>query len=176
MEEPPLVRISDYGRRSQAVAASVGAGAATRTLARRCRHAGQGLARKSGKQGRELFRREFALRHEDRRTALREKAGVGRLVVVHGVRIWNEHARDAGRRDLRDGAGPGAADHEIRVRIARGHVLDEGHELGLDARAPVMLSERLDVHVSRLMRYARSCANIELSERSGYRFIQHLRT
>jgi hypothetical protein len=61
-------------------------------------------------------------------------------MVIHGVGIGHQDGAEAGRRQFRDGQGPGPADHHVRPGIGGAHVLDEGSHLGLHAGGCVGLA------------------------------------
>ena len=67
----------------------------------------------------------LALRNQHRRARFGEKARVVRLVVVDRRGKRHQNARHAGGRQLRDGERAGAADDQIGLGVARGHVVDE---------------------------------------------------
>jgi hypothetical protein len=56
-------------------------------------------------------------------------------VVVDREGERHEQRRGADGRDLGDGAGAGAADHQVGVGIGLRRVVDEGRELGLTPAA-----------------------------------------
>ena len=73
----------------------------------------------------EFFRRQFALRDAPARTGIRQHIGIGGLIVVHRMRSGNKDRGAADHRQLADGARAAARDHEMRLRHARGQIVEE---------------------------------------------------
>src|SRR5205807_266329 len=73
----------------------------------------QVVALEGVQEPRELLRRDVALLHEPAAAGVDQELRVAGLVVVHGVRERDEQRGRAHRGELGDGAGPGAADHEV---------------------------------------------------------------
>ncbi len=115
--------------------------------------------------------RQFRLRQQDRSAALGEELRVRRLVVVHGVRERHQHARDAARRELRHGHRAGAADHQIGRGVTPCHVVDECHQLALDARRGVAGAQRIEMLLARLVHHPRALRLGQQRERLGQRIV-----
>ena len=91
-------------------------------------------------------RRELRLRNLQRRAGVDEKLRVGALLVGDRAGQRHDDRADADRGELGDGDRAAAADDEVGLGVARGHVVDEGDALGVDAG------------VARTRRAARRCA------------------
>jgi hypothetical protein len=85
----------------------------------------------------QALRRELGLGHQPSAAGLGEGPGVGGLMVVGGCGKRHQDRRPAGGGQLRHGGRAGPADHQVGVRQALGHVVEEGGEGGRQAAAPV---------------------------------------
>ena len=100
---------------------------------------------------------ELGLRHHDRaRRASTRKRAFARLLVGDRARQRHDDRADADRGELGDRERAAAADDEVGLRVARGHVVDERHALGVDAGLRVRGAQRVDVPLAGLMHDARA--------------------
>jgi hypothetical protein len=93
----------------------------------------------------QAFGREVALLHQPAAAGIDEEAGVGGLVVVHRERERHEQRGGADGGEFGDGAGAGAADHQVGVGEGLGRVVDEGREVGLHAGRGVVGAQFVDL-------------------------------
>ena len=89
--------------------------------------------------------REVRLRDDPAAAGRGERAGVGGLVIVGGVRIGDQQRRPADGGQLGDGRGAGAADHQMGARQPLRHI----GEKAARPRRRCRLSRKLATHRSR---------------------------
>ncbi len=82
---------------------------------------------------REPFGRQLGLRQVQRGALAGHELGVGALVLCRRHNQRHQNARHARHRKFRDGDRAGAAQHDIGLGIALRDVVDERHDLGVDA-------------------------------------------
>jgi hypothetical protein len=104
------------------------------------RQALAGIGGKLGEHRLQARRQVVALRQQQGRAALHQEFGIAGLVVVDRLRERHQHAAHADRAQFGERQCTGTADHQVGVRIGRGHVGDEGFDGGDDARIGIRLA------------------------------------
>ena len=157
--------------------ASRAAASTLRADARRDRHLEhlRSVRREFADRRAQRIRGQIPLRQQARRADPHHRIGILGLMIVGGLRQRHEQRAQAGGLQLGDGHGAGAAQRQIRPRVRRGHVLDEGQNLGLDFKREIGGARRLDSPRAGLMADLRAARGIETRQRLRHDGIQALR-
>ena len=164
-----------------------GVPSATQTSATRCggvalavrvrgaRHRQRARAIDASQEIGKALRRQSRLRLLQCGARVDQELRVGALLVGDGARQRHHDRAQADGRELGNRQRAAAADHEVRPRIARRHVVDEGDAFGGNAMPRVCCAQARDVPLARLMHDRRPLARHRARNRRGHELVQRLR-